>query len=352
MPEREKIANARVDKDAHLPKLHSLEWRIAAHRADGLSGRREGMSWCTALRCPIARALTQVPSSTARSATMRSSLATLRAALCCLGLLAATSVFADDDACRALADSRALSAALIGTLFGDAQSFDRTQASMAAVNRDVRPGSDPTAGDAAFRRLLAGMSARADVLQQQRDVLQQVHEHLGAISRASGDLLEASETLGSLMLQANASPAHVAAVMQLDMLSVRLGRSADNFIGWNGLGPEAIFLLGKDLKTFDVLLSGLADGNAELRLRAQRDPAIVKQLAKVRRVLAGMRENAQYFIDHLKELVAAREAQAALQHDADQLGHTLAMSCAGSDAGVAGPLLLPSQAVSASPKGR
>jgi len=289
----------------------------------------------------------------ASSITMRSSLATLRAALYGLGLLAATSVFAGDDACRAQADSRALSAALIGTLFGDVQSFDRTQASMAAVNRDVRlEGDDATASDAAFRRLLAGMTARANVLQQQREVVQQVHEHLGAISRASGDLLDASENLSSLMLQANASPAHVAAVMQLDMLSVRLGRSADNFIGWDGVRPEAVFLLGKDLRTFDVLLAGLADGNAELRLRAQHDPAIVKQLAKVRGILAGMRANAQYFIDHLKELVAAREAQAALQHDADQLGHTLSMSCAGSDAGVAGPLLLPSQAASAAPKGR
>jgi twitching motility protein PilJ len=283
---------------------------------------------------------------------MRSSLATLRAALYGLGLLAAASVFADDGACRAQADSRALSAALIGTLSGDAQSFDRTQASMAAVNRDVRLGSDTTADDAAFRRFLAGMSARANVLQQQREIVQQVHERLGAISRASSDLLDASETLSSLMLQANASPAHVAAVMQLDMLSVRLGRSADNFIGWDGIRPEAVFLLGKDLRTFDVLLSGLADGNAELRLRAQHDPAIVKQLAKVRGVLAGMRANAQYFIDHLKELVAAREAQAALQQDADQLGHTLAISCAGSDAGVAGPLLLPSQAASAPQKGR
>lgn len=283
---------------------------------------------------------------------MHSSLATLRAALCGLGLLSATPVFADDDACRAQADSRALSAALIGTLSGDAQSFDRTRASMAAVNRDVRLGSDTAAGDAAFARFLAGMSARANVLQQQRAVAQEVHDRLGAISRASSDLLEASETLGSLLLQANASPAHIAAAMQLDMLSVRLGRSADNFIGGDGIRPEAVFLLGKDLKTFDVLLSGLADGNAELRLHAQRDPAIVKQLGKVRGVLAGMRANAQYFVDHLKELVAAREAQAALQLDADQLGRTLAMSCAGSDAGVTGPLRLPSPTASAPPRER
>ena len=274
--------------------------------------------------------------------------ARLRAIACGVGLLAATGAFADDGACRALADSRALSAALIGTLFADAQSFDRTQASMAAVNRDVRVDSDAPAGDQAFKRLLASMSAHANVLQQQREVVRQDHERLGAISRASSDLLEASETLSSLLLQNNAGAAHIAAVLQMAMLSQRLGRSADTFFTFNGINPEAVFLLGKDLKTFDVILSGLVNGNAELRLRAQHDPAIVKQLAKAQGVLAGIHESAKFLLDHLHELVAAREAQTALQHEADQLGHTLAMSCAGSDAGVSEPLRLPSQASPAS----
>jgi len=283
-----------------------------------------------------------------RPALLLPSLSFLRVASCGLGLLAAAPAFADDDACRALADSRTLSAALIGTLQGDAQSFDRTRASVDAVNRDVRLDDSPANSAAGMRRLVAGITARANLLQQHRAMVQQVHEHLGAISRNSSSLLDASEGLASLLLQAGASPAHLAAGMQLDMLSVRLGRSADNFVGLNGFNAEAVFLLGKDLNTFDVLLSGFADGNAELRLRAQRDPAIVKQLGKLRGILAGMRQDAQYFIDHLRDLVAVREAQAALQHDADQLGHTLAMSCAGSDAGAAEPLRLPEPKTSAS----
>jgi twitching motility protein PilJ len=150
------------------------------------------------------------------------------------------------------------------------------------------------------------------------------------------------------MLQNNASAAHIAAVMQLAVPSQRLGRSADTVFTWNGIDPEAVLLLGKDLKTFDMLLSGLVNGNTELRLHAQRQPDIVKQLARAQAILAGMRGDGQYFFGHVHELMAAREAQAALQHEADPLGHVLAMSCAGSDAGVSEPLRLPGQAASAS----
>ena len=140
---------------------------------------------------------------------------TLRAALCGIGLLAATSAFADAaDACRALADSRALSAALIGTQFADAQAFARTRSSMAAVDRRLGPDADALGGSASARHFLASMDAHADVLLKQHDVVLQVHERLRAVSRASIDLLEASETLESLLVQSNAGPAHVVAASQ------------------------------------------------------------------------------------------------------------------------------------------
>lgn len=279
---------------------------------------------------------------------IRPSLTTLRAALCGIGLLAATSAFADATAaCRALADSRALSAALIGTQFADAQAFDRVRTSMAAVDRRLGPDADVLGGSASARHFLASLDAHADVLLKQRDVVQQVHERLRAISHASIDLLEASETLESFMLQANASAAHLAAASQLAMLSMRLGRSADTFMGWEGVSPEAVFLLGKDLKTFDEILSGLEKGNAGLRLHAQRDPAVVRQLAKARSGLAVMQAGGQVILDDLQWFVAARAAQASLQQEADNLGHVLALACAGTDAGVTEPLKLPSQQAAA-----
>ena len=270
---------------------------------------------------------------------LRSSVAA-RAAAGLLVTLAATPVFAVSVECHALADSRPLSAALIGTLLGDAQSFDRVQASFVAVNQDL--GKEPAS--AALRPLLASMNAHADQLLQQRELVRQDRERLLGISRNSNDLLEASEVLASLMLQNGANAAETAAILQLAMLSQRLGRSADAVIGWDGVRPEAVFLLGKDLKTFGVFLAGLKEGDAPLRLRAQRQPAIQQQLARSQDILDGMNAAAGALLEHLRELAAARVAQAALQQEADQFAHVLALDCAGSDAGAVGPLRLPAQA--------
>lgn len=278
---------------------------------------------------------------------MRSALAPLRVFLFGTSLLAASPAFADDGACRALADSRGLSAALVGTLFGDAQSFERTQASIAAIGRDVRPDPDAPANSVASERFLASMKTHADQLLQQRDLVRLDHERLRDISGAANDLLEATETLNSLLLQNNAGVVHINAALQLVMLSQRLGRSADTVIAWDGIRPEPVFLLGKDLKTADRILAGLKDGDTELRLRAQRQPEVAQQLAKAQGIIARMKADAQPLLDHLRELVTARVAQAALQREADQLGHALAISCAGSDAGAPEPLRLPGQAASA-----
>ena len=76
------------------------------------------------------------------------------------------------------------------------------------------------------------------------------------------------------MLQNGASVSEINAALHLAMLSQRLGRSADTFMGWDGVRPESVFLLGKDLKTFDMIVSGLKNGDTGLRLHAQRLPAI------------------------------------------------------------------------------
>ena len=46
-----------------------------------------------------------------------------------------------------------------------------------------------------------------------------------------------------------------------------------------GVSPEAVFLLGKDLNTFREIAEGLIDGNAELRLPGTSDPQTRERLA-------------------------------------------------------------------------
>jgi twitching motility protein PilJ len=88
----------------------------------------------------------------------------------------------------------------------------------------------------------------ATVLGQQK-ILTEVGKALRAINRQSSDLLETAETVSSLKLQQEASPAELSAVGQLVMLTQRIGKSANEFLTMEGVSPEAVFLLGKDLNS-------------------------------------------------------------------------------------------------------
>ena len=62
------------------------------------------------------------------------------------------------------------------------------------------------------------------------------------------------------------------------MLTQRIGKCANEFLTMEGVSPEAVFLLGKDLNSFREIAEGLLDGNAELRLPGTKDPQTKERL--------------------------------------------------------------------------
>jgi twitching motility protein PilJ len=63
--------------------------------------------------------------------------------------------------------------------------------------------------------------------------------------------------VSSLKLQQNAPAAEISAAGQLVMLTQRIGKSANEFLTMEGVSPEAVFLLGKDLNSFKEIAEGL-----------------------------------------------------------------------------------------------
>ena len=47
------------------------------------------------------------------------------------------------------------------------------------------------------------------------------------------------------------------------MLTQRIGKSANEFLTAEGVNPEAVFLLDKDLKSFNDITKGLLEGSAQ-----------------------------------------------------------------------------------------
>jgi twitching motility protein PilJ len=159
----------------------------------------------------------------------------------------------------------------------------------------------------------------AGVILAQKDVLTQVGEALRLINRQSSDLLEVAETIASLKLQQNAPPAEISAAGQLVMLTQRIGKSSNEFLTAEGVSPEAVFLLGKDLNSFKEIAQGLRDGSPELRLTAAKDAQVREQIEALLKLYEPTRIQAGAVLSKLQGLVAAREAQLVVIADSEPI---------------------------------
>ncbi|WP_422823181.1 methyl-accepting chemotaxis protein [Variovorax ureilyticus] len=167
----------------------------------------------------------------------------------------------------------------------------------------------------------ADKSAKAVMAQQK--ILTQVGNALRDINRQSSDLLEMTETVASLKMQQSATLPEISAAGQLVMLTQRIGKSANEFLTVEGVSPDAVFLLGKDLNSFQEITRGLLDGSAQQRLPGTRDAQTRQQLEAILKTYEQTRTQASAILGNLQGLVAAREAQAAILADSEPLRNAL-----------------------------
>jgi twitching motility protein PilJ len=231
---------------------------------------------------------------------------------------------------QALMQSQRLAKSVTQALVGSAQAFPEVQESADVLARNVHGLSDgsatlniaPTSVLANLKGLLPLVDAaekNAKVVMDQQQILTQVGQALRTINRQSSDLLEIAETVSSLKLQQESSPAELSAVGQLVMLTQRIGKSANEFLTMEGVSPEAVFLLGKDLNSFKEITEGLLKGSAELRLSATKDPQVKERLNALLKVYGETRVQATSILSNLPGLVAAREAQDSIIKDSEPL---------------------------------
>ena len=159
----------------------------------------------------------------------------------------------------------------------------------------------------------------AGTLLAQEKVLTQVSQSLRNINRDSGDLLEIAESISAIKLQQAAPAAEIGAAGQLVMLTQRIGKSANEFLTMEGVSPEAVFLMGKDLNTFKEIADGLLNGSAELRLAPARDERLREQLQALLKTYAQTRARSGEILNSLQGLVDAREAQNSIVADSEPL---------------------------------
>ncbi|CAN7179641.1 methyl-accepting chemotaxis protein [Rhizobacter sp. LjRoot28] len=231
---------------------------------------------------------------------------------------------------QALMQSQRLAKSVSQALIGSASAFPEVKESTEVLARNVRglatgegelaaaPGSVQVELTPLIPLVDAAEKNAKTVLGQQQ-ILTQVGQALRAINRQSSDLLEIAETVSSLKLQQDASPAEISAVGQLVMLTQRIGKSANEFLTMEGVSPEAVFLLGKDLNSFKEIADGLLVGNQELRLPGTKEPQTKERLEALLALYEETRTQAGSILGNLQGLVSAREAQAAIIKDSEPL---------------------------------
>ena len=163
----------------------------------------------------------------------------------------------------------------------------------------------------------------AGVIMGQQKILTQVGAALRLINRQSSDLLEIAETISSLKLQQNAPATEISAAGQLVMLTQRIGKSSNEFLTAEGVSPEAVFLLGKDLNSFKEIAQGLLDGSPELRLGSTKDVQTREQIGALIKLYEQTRAQAGAILGNLQGLVSAREAQFSIIADSEPMRRDL-----------------------------
>lgn len=237
-----------------------------------------------------------------------------------------------------LMQSQRLAKSVSQALVGTQQSFVEVRESseyMTRALRGLREGDDSQRLEVVDEDLMPDImklvkpveaaDKNAATIRAQEKVLTEVGAALRAITRQSSELLEIAETISSLKLQQNASATEVSAAGQLVMLTQRIGKSSYEFLTADGVSPEAVFLLGKDLNSFREISMGLLDGNPELRLSATKDPQTREQIEALIKLFDQTRTQASAILGNLQGLVSARNAQAAVIKDSEPLRHDLEM---------------------------
>ena len=237
---------------------------------------------------------------------------------------------------QSLMQSQRLAKSVSQALVGSPQAFPYVVESSGVLARNVRAlnSGDSELGVESLGEqfksdlegttpLMESAERNAGVVMGQQKILMQVGDALRTINRQSSDLLEIAETVFSLKLQQNAPAAEISAAGQLVMLTQRIGKSANELQTMEGVSPEAVFLLGKDLNSFKEIAQGLLDGSPELRLTATKDAQTREQLEALIKLYEETRTQASAILGNLQGLVSAREAQSSIISDSEPLRRQL-----------------------------
>ncbi len=230
---------------------------------------------------------------------------------------------------QALAQSQRLAKTSMQALTGVPSAFVELRDASEVLGRSariLREGSAETASSGntpdtvdPLQGLVDTAEKHARTLLGQEKLLTQVGLSLRSINKRSAEMLEQVDALVAIKLQGGATASELSAAVQLAWLTQRIAKSALEAQNLQGVSPDAVALLGKDLTSFRDLSAALLDGNPDMRILPARDPASRERLLQLSRNFELVRNDGNTVISGVPGLAAARDAEAAILANSDAL---------------------------------
>jgi twitching motility protein PilJ len=142
---------------------------------------------------------------------------------------------------------------------------------------------------------------------------------VATIDDKNGVMLELTEQLAVLKLQAGASSREIALASQLVMLTQRIAKNASALLGGDEISPEVAFLLGKDTNGFRDIVQGFSAGSESLRLSGNNDPDSRAKLAELDIVFKEYQEAIGNILGNMQPLVLSKQAGTRIFRESEDL---------------------------------
>jgi twitching motility protein PilJ len=122
-------------------------------------------------------------------------------------------------------------------------------------------------------------------------------------------LLDLSEQIAMLQSQGVVGPREMSTASMLIQLTLRLGRSSNEFLTSEGVNPETAFLLGKDVNTFHDIIDGFLNGSELLRLKPVADKETREKLLELEKVFGEYQPQVAGILGNLQNFIAAKQSE-------------------------------------------
>ena len=158
----------------------------------------------------------------------------------------------------------------------------------------------------------------AQLLEMEKNLVSLGHD-VALINSKNPQLLELSEQVAALKLQAGASTREIAAANQMVMLTQRIAKNANALQVGDIIDPEVAFLLGKDVNSFRDLLASLQKASEAARGNAAGESETRQKLGELETSFKEYQAAVGGILGGMQKLVLAKQAGSRISRDSEVL---------------------------------